>query len=1183
MFVHEREVDSIEHARQLSNTRYFWWVNYLADYRGWDFLWEPAPWQAKQIHTWPSQWHDYSGTYLVPKEPTDQLNFHSEIVPNQVQKNHWQVLYAIDEASWDWSWSPHPLDPPYVYVFGNQWWSGEIMPTVEYHVPGATERKYMDLQTKLIADKTNWTVPKSIDPTSVDYSWVPDPGDPPFIYEFATQWQPNGGARYYVPGATEIKYVDIPHYHKSTNTYWEIPANVDPNSVDTSWHPSNIEQPYIYEFATQWQPNGGARYVMPGATEIKYVDIQHHRLPDKTPWKNLEAVAKFDYSWHPDNTAEPYNYVFGNQHWHGTVMPTVMYCVLGATQETFVENPVAKLWGCMGGWEFCEDIDDSAWDWTWVPNPKEPPYIYVFGNQWNPPEFKASLRYHVDGATEIKYMDRRTCRLPNSGNHWRVHINTEEFDWSWEPNPFDPPYIYVFGNQWNSAVLEPTVAYHVDGATERKYVDDITAKVAQNPGAFELIDDIVEFDYSWRPNPTDPPYVYVFGNQWLAPEQRPALRYKVDGATEHKYMDHPQARRRGDATRFQTDYDCEFDWSWEPDPGDPPYIYVFGNQWHSAEVMPTVKFVVPGAIEQKYMPVPVAQLTEQHSKHWDTLINCDWDYSWVPDPGDPPYIYVFGNQWHSAEVMPTVEYYVPGATERKYVDSPVAELPADMTLWHVPDNVDIRDMDFSWVPDPGSPPYIYQFATQHQKTGGPQYRMPGATEVKYVDMMQAEVSAEAVTVVEIDHLDGNAGLIPNTVKRIRYFDNYRDTLIRLAKSLVGEHEHVWVCSSICDYTGFDFSWHPEKWQSTMLHVFPSNTQKFGDTFYMHVPTFAERAEKKQLLEWYSVNYVSRRKVPRRPMPVIVHDADSHVDAVKSQDFAGPLATFTNNDYVPGNLVTVPLWRQETKTIVPVSSGAGSVVVPKVAVPFIKTQLYDYPNIDKTQQLLKDKPLDIVFISNGEPNADQHWQDLVYALQRGHNNRAVRVDGVNGRVAAYHAAAKASHTPWFFAVFAKLKVNADFDWEWQPDRMQQPKHYIFHARNPINGLEYGHQAMIAYNKQLVLANTGHGLDFTLDDAHEVVPILSGTAYYADSPWMAWRTAFREVIKLKASLPDVESEYRLNKWLTRGADKGEWSTNGAEDAVEFYDAVGGDFAELRKSYDWAWLASYAFVKRSLTTDQ
>jgi len=1120
VFVHEREADSIEHARQLSTTRYFWWVTYLADYSGWDFLWEPVPWQSNQIHTWPSQWHEYSGTYLVPKEFTDQLNFHNEIVPNQSQRENWQVLHEIDENSWDWSWSPHPLDPPYIYVFGNQWWPGETMPTVEYHVPGATDRKYMDLQTTLTANKTHWVVPEVIDPVSVDYTWVPDPGDPPFIYEFATQWQPNGGAQYHVPGATEIKYVDI----------------------------------------------------------------QHLRLPDKTHWKLLEAVAKFDYSWHPDNTTEPYNYVFGNQHWSGTVMPTVMYCVPGATQETFVEDPIAMLWSCMGGWEFFEDIDDSSWDWTWVPNPKDPPYIYVFGNQWNPPEFKASLQYHVDGATEVKYMDRRTRRLPDLGDQWRVHINIEEFDYSWEPNPFDPPYIYVFGNQWNSAVLEPTVAYHVPGATEIKYVDDITAKVAQNPAAFELIDDIVEFDYSWRPNPTDPPYVYVFGNQWLTPEQRPALQYRVGDATEIKYMDQPQARRRGNPEKFQAHHACDFDWSWEPDPGDPPYIYVFGNQWHAAEIMPTIEYHVPGATERKYMDEPKAKLPENHNRPWYNIVESDMDYSWVPDPGDPPYIYVFGNQWHAAEVMPTVEYRMPGATERKYIDAPVAELPADMTLWHIPDNVDIRDMDFSWVPDPGSPPYIYQFATQHQKTGGPQYRMPDATEVKYVDMMRAEVTAEAVPIVEIDHLDGNAGLIPNTVKRIRYFDNYRDTLIRLAKSLVGEHEHVWVCSSICDYTGFDFSWHPEKWQSTMLHVFPSNTQKFGDTFYMHVPTFAERAEKKQLLEWYSVNYVSQRPVPRRPMPVIVHDADSHVNAVKSQDFVGPLATFTNHDYVPGNLVTVPLWRQETKTIVPISSGAGSVVVPKVAVPYIKTQLYDYPHIDKTQRMLKDTPLDIVFISNGEINADRHFTHLASATCN-LKNKLHRVDGVNGRVAAYHAAAQVSCTPWFFAVFAKLQVNKEFDWNWQPDRMQQAKHYIFHAENPLNGLVYGHQAMIAYNKKLVLENNGLGLDFTLDQPHEVVPILSGTAWYTDSPWMAWRTAFREVIKLMTTLPDVESEYRLNKWLDVNSDEADpqWSRLGAEDAEEYYNSVNGDFVELRKSYDWAWLASYAFMRRSLTTDQ
>ena len=199
------------------------------------------------------------------------------------------------------------------------------------------------------------------------------------------------------------------------------------------------------------------------------------------------------------------------------------------------------------------------------------------------------------------------------------------------------------------------------------------------------------------------------------------------------------------------------------------------------------------------------------------------------------------------------------------------------------------------------------------------------------------------------------------------------------------------------------------------------------------------------------------------------------------------------------------------------------------------------------------------------------------------NRLVRIDGVKGRVAAYQAAARASDTPWFFAVFAKLQVDLKFDWAWQPDRMQQPKHYIFHAKNPINGLVYGHQAMIAYNRKLVLENTGAGLDFTLDQPHEVVPILSGVANYHTSNWMCWRTAFREVLKLKASLPDFENEYRLRQWLTVDSGAGQWSMKGAQDAVEYYDEVGGDFEALKKSYEWDWLASYAFIKRSLVPDQ
>ena len=628
---------------------------------------------------------------------------------------------------------------------------------------------------------------------------------------------------------------------------------------------------------------------------------------------------------------------------------------------------------------------------------------------------------------------------------------------------------------------------------------------------------------------------------------------------------------------YLLDY-TDFDFLWEPVPWQSEYTHVWPTQWDQFYGA----YLIPKTGEIKYHHHDQQLPTIQRPENYRVIVGADFDKSWVPHPWDPPYIYVFGNQWHSAEKMPTIEYHTPGATERKYMSWPRATLRPNKTNWTIPTNIDAVDLDLSWVPDPGSPPYIYQFATQHQKTGGPVYTVPGATEVKYLSELKTRTVGAATAVIEIDHLDGNAGKIPNVTKRVRYFDNYRDTLIRIAKSLVREHEYVWICSSICDYEGFDWTWHPEQWQGEMLHVFPSNDQKFGDTFFMHVPTFAEYAEKKALLEWYDVNYVDKT-VPRRPVPVIEHNYDTQVEAVKNTEWTGPLALFTNNG-MPLTLPTVSLWRKETKNVMSLSAGSSAVIVPKEA-RTIKKELYEYPYLDKTQSRRHgDAPLDIVFIENGEPNADDNWMMLENRIVNLEPNQLHRVSNVKGRAAAYHAAARASTTPWFFAVFGKLCIDLSFDWTWQPDRLQQAKHYIFYARNPVNGLEYGHQAMIAYNRELVLNNPGVGLDFTLDSPHEVVPIVSGTAFYNTDPWTTWRTAFREVLKLKAALPDVEAEYRIGRWLLPNfGEIDRWSQLGAQDAIEYYDEVGGDFEALRKSYEWEWLASYAFIKRNLTPAQ
>lgn len=555
-----------------------------------------------------------------------------------------------------------------------------------------------------------------------------------------------------------------------------------------------------------------------------------------------------------------------------------------------------------------------------------------------------------------------------------------------------------------------------------------------------------------------------------------------------------------------------------------------------------------------------------------------FDFLWEPSPWQSHQRHAWPSQWQKDSGT----YLVPrgGYQDTNYRTDQQLRRYYDLPSWTIPSGFDLNSFDWSWHPDPTDPPYIYQFGTQHQRTGGPQYRVPGASDLKFVDQLRGSVKSGVAPIVEIDHMNGHAGQVSDTVKTVRYFDNYKDTLTRIANSV--EHEYIWIVSSICDYKDFDFSWHPEQWQTTMLHVFASDGEKFGDTFYMHVPSFRQRINQFELLDWYDINFVGI-SVPRRPVPVIQHNYDTHVEAVKTQEWSGPLAVFATDtvEQVP----PVSLWREKTKTIVPLSKGASQIVVPRVAVPYIKTQLYDYPYIDKTQRHLHDEqPLDIVFIDNGEPNADANYNHLCEVASLTWRNRIHRSSGVTGRVAAYHAAAQLSTTPWFFAVFAKLIVNPDFDWLWQPDRMQEPKHYIFHARNPANGLEYGHQAMIAYNRALVLSNTGTGLDFTLDSAHEVVPILSGVADYISTPWMAWRTAFRECVKLKSST-DVESQYRLRKWLEvvpLATPNVEWSRLGAEDAVEYYDSVNGVIEELKKSYDWSWLASYALLKRNLLPD-
>ena len=229
------------------------------------------------------------------------------------------------------------------------------------------------------------------------------------------------------------------------------------------------------------------------------------------------------------------------------------------------------------------------------------------------------------------------------------------------------------------------------------------------------------------------------------------------------------------------------------------------------------------------------------------------------------------------------------------------------------------------------------------------------------------------------------------------------------------------------------------------------------------------------------------------------------------------------------------------------------------------QFYDIDRSVHFELDYKSRLMDIVFLSYDEPSAEKYWKVL-----KEKHPRAKRIQGVKGRTEAYHAAAEMSETGYFFAVFPTIELDDGFDFTFQPDRLKNACHYIFHAKNPVTGLEYGHRAVILYNKHLCLSTIHPSLDFTLSQPHAVVPQLCGTSHFNQTPEISWRVAFREVLKLCEMKPTVESQFRLKKWCELG--KGQYADlvqKGAIDAMEYYKEVDGDKSALQLSYELDWL--------------
>ena len=780
----------------------------------------------------------------------------------------------------------------------------------------------------------------------------------------------------------------------------------------------------------------------------------------------------------------------------------------------------------------------SDFDYSWHPDPEEN-FIHIFGTQW---QSSGGPEYATPGAVEYKYQTVQKAHALPTKEHWYVptRVDDKTFDFSWHPARGET-YIHVFGTQWQP---DGGPEYTTPGAVERKY-QNVQKCVAQPSLDNWFVPDYIDldqFDFSWHPR-RDDKFTHLFGTQW---HNTGGPEYRTDAATEVKHENCQRATSVPQPDRWEIPANVEldnFDLSWHPARGET-YIHVFGTKW-AREGGP--KYITDSASEVKY----------QSGQQVKGKITTD---IFVIDR----YNVNAAQSYNSVLLHDKNAKKIRGVGTWRDIIRKACENSEGDFVWVVSSDYDYNNFDFSWFPENWQSNMIHVFGSVHQKWANV-FRVPrweflrlaqwfddikDFPELNFVEDQKVTLFDDNVEIWHVDFGNGQ-GFAPDLDhKPTRFFSTWLETLGRICERT--DSEYVWVTSSICDYTTFDFGWEPEPWQADMLHVFASNDQREGDTFLVPVQRFKAQQQRLELLGWFdTVNYVEDITVPAYTWPVA-----ADLNSINSV-YAWLLRNHTQTiDYTPS------FWK---KPDLHVFNTSGSVsLCPRDCKTHFKKQLYDYPYILRhNRKDIAEKPLDVVYVSNGEKNADLNWDRLQKLCPR-----AKRIDGVNGRAQAYKACAEASDTEWFLNVFAKCWVHDDFDFDWQPDYLQNNKHWIFNAHNPVTQLTYGHMGMIAYHKQLVLDCETWGLDFTLSMPHGSVPIIGSTADYATTPYETWRTAFREVVKLTQQ-SDVESQFRQQQWLSVGnGDMGKWSMCGAKDAVDFV-ATGQD---LQLSFEWDWLKEH-----------
>jgi hypothetical protein len=219
--------------------------------------------------------------------------------------------------------------------------------------------------------------------------------------------------------------------------------------------------------------------------------------------------------------------------------------------------------------------------------------------------------------------------------------------------------------------------------------------------------------------------------------------------------------------------------------------------------------------------------------------------------------------------------------------------------------------------------------------------------------------------------------------------------------------------------------------------------------------------------------------------------------------------------------------------------------------------------------------EIVFITYKEEISSSRYIDDIVMKFPYHRTHWVR--GVKGIHNAHREAASRVFSKMFYVVDADARLLPSFKFDTRLDPSEEDIVHVWRSINPVTGLEYGFGGVKLLPTDLTLSMSLDSVDMTtsISPRFKIMPEISNITAFNTDPLSAWRSAFRECVKLSSRIilgqDNFESETRLNAWIHFGGNEpfGEYSKGGASAGNWYGTTYKDDPAMLAKINDFDWL--------------